>query len=864
METKKTETGERAERTLGKDREAACEEHNASEAREAFGVRIRRVVDRARVIEILKGVFLLLLAFLLDRCVWLSSTRPFGIALLAGAESGVVFIFCGILLSALPILGGAWYPIGLLAATVVVLLRIGVRMTVDLPWERGEAPEIHAVGVLRAALFREHVALRMAISAVGAFLPGLYRMIGGGYMVYDLLMAILSLTVSPLFALIYAKVWRREVWESERLSDFLSTVFAILAPVLALSTAQISLYGISGAVLLAMGVTLYTAHRLGIPHGILAGLLLGIAADPVTAPMYAFGAVAFGVLRRVSMLLGALSALTVGMAWGLYVYGLSALSMLFPAILTASLLFCVLEKLGFLPFLKRGAVEGVKDDAEAIPERVREERESLRHGDGAEGERIRFLQTVLAAERLRDEERKIEDLCGAFLSVSDLLGALREDSRCPSVEEYRRACDRVCDEFCPGCASCSACWGCDYAEMTATLNGLAEAMHASGRAEESMLPEALRARCGSFTVLLSRMNEEAARLSEDKMKREHAGLLSADYSAAATLFRSASRNRFGAYGIDEKRSARARELFLRFRIEAACVAVTGGSRGCLYAWNVDRTAIGEAFTGVGRVRLWEEALGFLPGDAIVSPIPSGEGLCDLRVPAAPRYTVRHASASVSARIDGREGGLCGDSVAFFESGDGRSFALLSDGMGSGRNAAHLSGICAVFLQKMLSAGGETGVILRMLNDFLAAGATGESSATVDLFEFDTHTGEGYFWKSGAAPTFVLRGGNLLRITARTAPAGILPELDVQRIAFDLQSGDVVVMVSDGIGEGEEDLMAVSLSAGDPTDEAALRKTAERIARGNADSVKSDDRSVILFAVSRTETDEGEEVLKEVG
>lgn len=838
--------------------------------RGAIGARMRRMVSRERVIGGLKGGVLLLLAFLLDRCEWLLAARPFGIALLAGAESGIGFIYGGILLSALPILGKAGHPIGLLAATAVVLLRVGVRMTVDLPWKRGDVPEIHAVGVLRAALFREHVALRMAIAAVGAFLLGLYRMIGGGYMVYDLLTAVLSLTLSPLFSLVYAQVWRRGVWESERLWDFLCTVLAFFAPVAALTVARVSLYGISGAVLLAMGVTLYAADRRGIPHGILAGLLLGVAADPITAPMYAFGAVAFGVLRRVSMLFGALSALTVGMAWGLYVYGLNALSLLFPAILTASLLFCVLEKLGFLPFSRGKASERTGDEADAVREGIREGREAEstceevpRRAEETVTERIRFLETVLAAERLRDEERKIEDLCGAFLSVSDLLGALREDSRCPSAEEYRRACDRVCDEFCPGCASCSVCWGSEYAEMTLTLNGIAEAMHTSGRAEESMVPESLKARCGTFRALLTRMNEEAARLSENALKRTHAGLLSADYSAAATLFRSASRNRWGAYGMDERRSTRARELLRRFGIQDAYVAVTGGSRGCLYAWNVDSAAAEGAFSGIGRRRLWAEALGFLPGEVTMTESLNGGGRCDLRVPAASRYAVRYASASVSARVDGREGGLCGDSVAFFESGDGRSFALLSDGMGSGRNAAHLSGICAVFLQKMLSAGGETGVILRMLNDFLSAGATGESSATVDLLEFDTLTGEGQFWKSGAAPTFVLRGGNLLRITARTAPAGILPELDVQRIAFDLQGGDVVVMVSDGIGEGEEDLMGISFSAEGLSDETVLRRTAERIARGGADAVKTDDRSVILFSVLETVLD-GEEELREVG
>ena len=257
-------------------------------------------------------------------------------------------------------------------------------------------------------------------------------------------------------------------------------------------------------------------------------------------------------------------------------------------------------------------------------------------------------------------------------------------------------------------------------------------------------------------------------------------------------------------------------------------------------------------------------LGFRLGAPTLTPIPGGGGLSDLRASAVPRYLVRTAYASRSAEREGRAEGLCGDSVALFRSADGRSFALLSDGMGSGRNAAELSGICTVFLQKMLSAGGDTGVILKMLNDFLVAGPAGESSATVDLLELDLYTGEGIFWKSGAAPTFILREGNLLRLSSRTAPAGILPEADVQKTEFQLYHGDVVVMLSDGVAdEGEElDLTAemfaeitgalvsedLSGAYSDGTD-AALERLAARIADGGVpEGGKRDDRTVILVRV----------------
>ena len=66
------------------------------------------------------------------------------------------------------------------------------------------------------------------------------------------------------------------------------------------------------------------------------------------------------------------------------------------------------------------------------------------------------------------------------------------------------------------------------------------------------------------------------------------------------------------------------------------------------------------------------------------------------------------------------------------------------------------------------------------------------------------TGEGAFLKSGAAPSFVVRGKVVRRLQAGTVPIGILNTLDVQKTDFPLRAGDTVVMVSDGILQDDSD------------------------------------------------------------
>ena len=358
-----------------RERETATGGENGREemAEETERAARGRIVTRKRILLLARGVGLLVLAFLFSRCRWFLSAEPFGIALLCAAEGGLGWIYGGLLLSAMPILGGSFRPISIVVVTAVVLLRVAARMTLDLPWKRGEEPTVHSFGAFSSTLFREHIALRMAIGSIAAFLTGLYRMIGGGYRVYDLLSSIFLMVTVPLVICLLAGLWKEDVARLDRLSR-LASVYGLFG-VLVLAFGGLSFYGISLSVFTALGATLWITHRRGISCGILLGLLLGLLIDPVSAPLYAFAALLSGALKRVSVFMGALSALSGGMAWGFYVYGLTALSVLFPALLSASLLFCVLLRLNLLP------------GGEAVEEnkRVQEENENVLPREGESG-----------------------------------------------------------------------------------------------------------------------------------------------------------------------------------------------------------------------------------------------------------------------------------------------------------------------------------------------------------------------------------------------------------------------------------------------------------------------------------------------
>ena len=174
--------------------------------------------------------------------------------------------------------------------------------------------------------------------------------------------------------------------------------------------------------------------------------------------------------------------------------------------------------------------------------------------------------------------------------------------------------------------------------------------------------------------------------------------------------------------------------------------------------------------------------------------------------------------------------------------DGRYYMILSDGMGTGREAALTSGIAVSMLERLLKSGAELECALKMLNHIIRS-AGRECSATVDIAEIDLMSGCARFIKSGAAPSFVLRDGSIFRLQSKTVPIGIIRALDAELIKFEIKAGDTIVMVSDGAARSYDeapwllDLMTYDSTIADGDEVTAAQKiVAEARKHGSADDI----------------------------
>lgn len=165
----------------------------------------------------------------------------------------------------------------------------------------------------------------------------------------------------------------------------------------------------------------------------------------------------------------------------------------------------------------------------------------------------------------------------------------------------------------------------------------------------------------------------------------------------------------------------------------------------------------------------------------------------------------------------REGEPCsGDCHSVMELPQGEAVLLLSDGMGSGTQAARESTRMVELLEQFLSAGLESMAAMKLIRSsiFLREneGGTGESFATVDLFRIDLCTGIARYIKIGAADSFLVRGsagagqeGVLVeRLSHSSLPAGILMLEEEPEQMVKLYEGDFLVMATDGFFDCFED------------------------------------------------------------
>ena len=765
--------------------------------------------------ELLCDMALLVISLLFSSTHILFGAFPLGISLLCAMRRRLLPCLAGVLLGCLR-LGSAG-----VVYLVLYILIFAIRIALSAPIEKRKAFPICE------HYFEELPQLRIALSVFSGLLLSLYELSFGGVNKTTALFCTASLTLPTLFCLLFLGLAesnigsdelfgfgkkKRNVWGNVSPTYAQLSLLGFIASI-GFSLNKTSIFGISVGLAFLTVSTFFVSKRFGALKGCITGLVCALTLKAIYAPSLAALGLISGILWQYGTFYSFSLGAAVAIGWASYIGGIDGFTYIAPAVSTVSLLS--------FPLFSH-----IHSDSEKTKEEIKS--------------KIIREQTENAVCNYKNENDRMFRLSHVFSELSKTVGETSAASR-PKKEDYYALCEQICARHCSTCQRKSVCWE-NEKEAASAFENISEDLHTYGVMKKQSVPDALFEKCPHMKKILSGISSKATDISIERIKGNKYDFLATDYALIAKLLENASK---------KEQREKEEDLSLCDVLNRACVEEgVYADRIAAYGQRKKRIAIGcrkvEALKKAAPVlhKKFEEICGCRLSQ--VEFERTSEALT-AKMYAIKKFDVEYAGASSPSG----SGEISGDKQKRFSTRDGHFFSIISDGMGSGKEASSAAELCVGFLELLLKAGSSKTVSMRMLNNLIRARGD-ECSATVDMLEIDLIYGRTTFLKSGAAISFVKRGEDIFRIRSKTVPLGLLKNLDAEKTDFEIQEGDVIIMLSDGIIGADDDMGWLLALLGKPLPDSLDDCAKEIIARAGSKNANRDDMTVSLVKIKKAE------------
>ena len=756
-------------------------------------------------------LFTLIISFLFARCHVIFGAHPLSLGFVAALPTRIWIATVGAVLGSLTL--GKSGVIYAMISVIVVFLRVIISGTSDK--DEGQS------------VFGESVLLRMSSSVIGGFIAAVYEVLLSGFTLTTVAFGVSMILLPPLSTLGFSGLFdgpdlfslftkdarvlslsgRTDKKKGEPIFYQASALFLVL--LISLSLSEYNLLGISAAYIFSPAITLAASRRFGSLRGAATGFVSSLCLSPVYAAAFALLGLVAGILFK----LGATYALIGGGAavvgWCAYAGGVSGVLSTLPEYLFAALVS--------VPFLKR--IDPVRAEAE---------------GKSAEKEAKDMVGTMSLS--YKSKRRAATDALAVNLtSLASIVRKCAENSEPPSLYELRSLIRETADRYIQ-----ERTQGSEIEGRVDLPEEIVEKMSKMLLASQPITEDAFEG-YPSFDNLkggiVESVNRAVAILNESRFRAERdAGY--AEFLELVTKLLSEAR-----LSDDREKSS---NDYLREKVESAMAAV-GLEIGCCAVYGERRPHIiiaaedesGRTISSPELKDEIEERTGLVLGSPDFYRRAS---IALLECSAAKRFSV---SAAFSGIARGGEE-ISGDTVRLIEGDDGVFGCLICDGVGTGKEARRASDFVSDFISTAFCSAIGNQNIFKLVNHIIRKKGE-EFISTADLFSFDSVTGDAYFYKSGAASSYIKRASSIFRIRSRTAALGALKGAECERIKAQVEAGDLIIMMSDGVAT-EDTAWLIELLAGEP--EGSLKDYADLILyEAKRRFAQTDDMTVAVVRIS---------------
>lgn len=401
-------------------------------------------------------------------------------------------------------------------------------------------------------------------------------------------------------------------------------------------------------------------------------------------------------------------------------------------------------------------------------------------------------------------------------------------------------------KYCASCSKSSDCWKEHYPE---TVKEFSEMGIAARKSRNTKFSEEFKKRCNRSGELDDEIKAEykdaARKNSEERKLKDIRGVVAEQFDGLALLLRDIAGEVASIKNTDKKLSAAVKGVFEERNIPVFAAVCYYSVDDCV---NVEVSMAKERAKNIDIVSITEELSDLCGCDFSIPAKRETENAVRMFFVEQPLIEAEFGETSINALGEK----FCGDSSERFIDQSGHANMILSDGMGSGDYAALDSMMTAGLIAKLVKAGFRFGSAIKLVNSALLIKSENESLATVDAVSMNLYTGRADFYKSGAAPSFIIKKGRASKIEAVSMPIGIMGGAEYEQNSVILGAGDIVLLLSDGVTASGEDWIMSELRC-------LSEKSAKEISKGIAETAykrrsdgHTDDITVMAMKLNKSE------------
>ncbi len=444
--------------------------------------------------------------------------------------------------------------------------------------------------------------------------------------------------------------------------------------------------------------------------------------------------------------------------------------------------------------------------------------------------------TVLSG-RLRMISKALESVGTTLNSVCDKLPRYGET--------YSDICDAVAHAVCRTCPKNTVCWGSGNGDVYDAFNNMHSILQTRGYVVPSDIPMPLKENCTfpkKLTATLSTGYKMGSRKKiEAARNKATRAALTEQYNALACALSQLATQVYREEMPDKRKEKKVEKLFYSMGIEPIEINVSTDAYGCIHAdIQVQRAVFTQA-----ELSTLDREMSAICHCKFKSALVENMYACTYV-----RFVQQHLFNPVfgAFTLPAKINDVCADVCKTFTDYQGCAHAILCDGMGTGEHAALDGNLAAVLSEKLMIAGFAANEAARLVNVALSLKGDDDTCATLDALSVNLFSGKAKIFKAGASASFLIRQNIVTILDGESLPIGILGKVTGRASSMQLQVGDMVVLVSDGVMSIGKKRICAMLTAAENMHPKTLAKRLVQEARMSAQ--RPDDITVICMQLDR--------------